>query len=266
MTWEDGYCINDHPAPTDGSVTIYDSELECCKGAYVGQSSGACLAQLPSPPTASPFGVNGPDIWYPKPGVQWTDGYCVNDYPAPDEATLNGAHVYDSELECCKGFYGTQTSGKCLTYLPSPPTASPITAAGPDKWYKKADMTWDDGYCINDHPAPTDGSVTIYDSELECCKGAYVGQSSGACLAQLPSPPTASPAGPDSPFYPVWVGTGWGASYCDNDPAERPVGVDYAYASQEECCTKWFANQPSNTCMNHDPTYGSRSPTQAPIQ
>jgi hypothetical protein len=316
--WAQGYCINDHPAP-DGQTT-YDSELECCKGAYAGQSSGACLAKLPSPPTASPFGVNGPDAFYRKPDVDWAEGYCVNDVPAPV-----GAKIYDTELECCKGEYGSQISGKCLTYLPSPPTASPIPAAGLDIWYKKPDMDWAVGYCINDHPAPN--GQTTYDSELECCKGAYAGQSSGACLASLPSPPTASPVGVNENFYkapnvdwdvghcintlPVPVGakvydselecckgeyatqlsgfcftslpspptaspvgsdaefypvfSTWDAGYCDNDPSERPVGLDYSYATQAECCDAWFLNQSTNACMKYDPTYGSRSPTQAPV-
>jgi len=318
--WAVGYCINDHPAP-DGATT-YDSELDCCKGAYAGQSSGTCLSKLPSPPTASPFGVNGPDAFYKAPNVDWNDGHCINTVPAPV-----GAKIYDTELECCKGEYGTQSSGACLAALPSPPTASPITAAGPDAWYKKPDMDWATGYCVNDHPAPSDGSVTIYETELDCCKGSYAGQSSGACLsnlpspptaspvgvnsnfykapnvdwnaghcintapvpvgatvydteldcckaeyatqssgaclAALPSPPTASPAGSDSPFYPLWPS--WDAGHCDNDPTERPSGNNYEYATQAECCEAWFPNQSSNACMNHDPTYGSRSPTQAPV-
>lgn len=69
------------------------------------------------------------------------------------------------------------------------PCASPIEADEPDAFYKKPDMDWKDGYCISDHPAPN--GAKIYETELECCTGAFAGQDSGACLSKLPSRRTA---------------------------------------------------------------------------
>jgi hypothetical protein len=250
--YADGVCINTLPVPN--GAKIYETELECCKGEYAVQTSGACLGALPSPPTASPIPAAGLDIWYKKPDIDWAKGYCINDHPAP-----NGATTYESELDCCKGAYAGQSTGACLAKLPSPPTASPVGVN--ENFYKAPNVDWAKGHCINTLPVP--GGAKVYESELECCKKEYATQSSGACLASLPSPPTASPAGSDSPFYPLWPS--WDAGHCDNDPAERPAGNTYAYASQAECCEAWFPNQSSNACMNFDPTYGSRSPTQAPV-
>jgi hypothetical protein len=105
----------------------------------------------------------------------------------------------------------------------------------------------------------------VYDTQLECCKGVYATQESGACLADLPSPPTSSPVGSDAVFFPIW--SSWITGYCDNDPAKRtPGNKSYNFNTQAECCEAWYPNQPSGACMQYDPTYGSRSPTQAPIQ
>ena len=65
--WASAGCKNDLPLPfTPGGRPTYSSMLACCKGAYGGQTSGACLSQMDSPPTSSPttsdFEV---DFWYP---------------------------------------------------------------------------------------------------------------------------------------------------------------------------------------------------------
>jgi hypothetical protein len=80
---------------------------------YATQTSGACLADLPDPLKVSPIPDGGVDIWYKAPDVDWTVGYCIKQLPTP-----NGAATYDSELECCKGAYAGQLSGKCLSMLP----------------------------------------------------------------------------------------------------------------------------------------------------
>jgi hypothetical protein len=105
---------------------------------------------------------------------------------------------------------------------------------------------------------------TVYDTQLECCKGFYATQESGACLADLPNPPTSSPIGSDAPFFPIW--SGWTTGHCDNDPTKNTSGNTYKYNTQSECCEAWFSNQQSSACIKFEPTYGSRSPTQAPIQ
>jgi hypothetical protein len=80
----------------------------------------------------------------------------------------------------------------------------------------------------------------------------------------LPAPPTSSPIGASTAkFFPIW--DGWTNGHCDNDPTLATSGNSYQYDTQEECCDAWFKNQESNACMTFDPTYGSRSPTQAPV-
>jgi hypothetical protein len=253
--WNVGTCINKMPVPS-GRQT-YDSELKCCKGFYAAQTSGACLKSLPDPPTVSPTITGGPNVWYPNYDVDAAIGYCINKMPVP-----NGRVTYTSELLCCKGSYAGQTSGACLKSLPDPPTVSPTITGGPNVWYSD-NKEWSKGTCINKMPVPV-GRQT-YTSELACCKGYYGTQSSGACLAALPSPPTVSPiSAATATFFPIW--SGWETGHCDNDPTKRTSGNSYKYVTQKECCDAWFSQQKSGACMRFDPTYGSRSPTQAPIQ
>jgi hypothetical protein len=254
--WAVGKCINTMPAPV--GAKIYDTELACCKGEYAAQSSGACLAALPDPPTVSPTATGGPNVWYPDYTLGWENGACTNKAPVPQ-----GRQTFDSELACCKGAYASQSSGACLKSLPDPPTVSPTITGGPNVWYADTTKAWENGVCINTMPVPN-GRVT-YDTELKCCKGEYASQSSGACLASLPAAPTASPiSAATAEFFPIW--SGWETGHCDNDPTKRTSGNSYSYATQAECCDAWFANQQSGACMGFDPTYGSKSPTQAPIQ
>jgi hypothetical protein len=159
--------------------------------------------------------------------------------------------------------YGEQTSKVCLNSLPEGerPTTSP-TSEGGGLWYPDYSLGWNDGKCINKGPPPN--GVTVFFFQLDCCLEVYGEQTSGACLADLPNPPTASPAGDDSPFFPIW--TVWESGVCDNDPAKLTHKSIPLYDTQEECCRAWFKNQLSGACLKFDPTYGSRSPTQAPIQ
>ena len=236
----------------------YSTELACCNAAFASQTTGACYGMLPNPPTASPTGVDGPDAYYPNWDLDFAVGVCINTLPAPV-----GIQVYETELECCKGEYATQTSGACFAALPNPPTVSPTITGGPDAYYADRSGDWSTGVCINTMPAPV-GAV-VYDSELECCKGEYASQSSGACLAALPNPPTASPlSAANAKFFPIY--SGWETGHCDNDPTQATAGgTTYEYDTQAECCEAWFSGQSSGACMKFDPTYGSRSPTQAPI-
>jgi len=64
----------------------------------------------------------------------------------------------------------------------SPPTA---------EWHPVYSQGWLGGSC----QFTIDCNSPGYDTELDCCKGAYPGQSSGYCLSQLPNPPTLSPTG-----------------------------------------------------------------------
>ncbi len=97
--WTDGYCREETTCNSPG----YSTELACCKAAYGGQVSGACLKSLPNPPTSSPTNEGGLDVWYPDYGTAWTEASCLNDRPLP-----SGRPTYDSPLACCKGAYGGQ--------------------------------------------------------------------------------------------------------------------------------------------------------------
>jgi hypothetical protein len=184
---------------------------------------------------------------------------CINTAPAP-----NGRTVYESQLECCLNAYDGQSTGACLNSLPDGerPTSSPTPIGGPDAWYANYDLGWTQGTCINTAPAPN--GRTTYSTQLECCLKNYDGQPSGACLGDLPNPPTASPIGSDAPFFPIW--STFETGHCDNDPTKLATGSNtYFYTTQAECCETWFKGQASGACLGFDPTYGSRSPTQAPI-
>ena len=252
--WATGYCSTHNY----GSGQSYTSELACCKGSFAGQTSGFCFSKLASPPTSSPTGSDGLDVWYPDYDQDWTDATCINEGPIP-----NGRPTYDTMLACCKAAYSGQSSGACLQALPSPPSSSPTGADGLDVWYADYDQDWTNGVCINEGPVPN--GRPVYDSMLACCKGAYSGQLSGACIQALPTPPTSSPTSLSNlPFFPVW--SGWESGHCDNDPSKMTTGNAYTFDTQAECCDKFFPNQATGACMAFDPTYGTKSPTGAPIQ
>ena len=65
---------------------------------------------LPNPPTTSPTGAGGLDVWYADYSIQnYYNGVCINDRPLPD-----GRATYDSQLSCCKSAYASQMSGTCI--------------------------------------------------------------------------------------------------------------------------------------------------------
>ena len=256
--FDEGYCTANDKYKDSGAG--FTTELACCKAHFAGQQSGKCFSMLPNPPTTAPTGVDGPDICYSN-YASFEIGSCINKAPAPV-----GRTIYKSQLECCKAYYGTQSSGYCLTQLPADerPTTAPTGVDGPDIWYANYDVAWEDGHCINKAPVPNGRNT--YDSQLKCCKAQYGTQLSGACLQNLPADerPTTAPTGNDMRFFPIW--SSWETGHCDNAPSKLTGGNTYFYDTQEECCHAWFNNQPSGACLQFDPTYGSRSPTQAPIQ
>ena len=96
-----------------------------------------------------------------------------------EPSTSTTTHTKQRELEW------TQLAGTNCWYNTdnSPPTA---------EWYPVYSQGWPGGSCkyhIDCNSGPG------YDTELDCCKGAYPDQSSGYCLSQLPNPPTLSPTG-----------------------------------------------------------------------
>ena len=94
--------------------------------------------------------------------------------------------------------------------LPSPPTSSPTNSAyETDFWYPQYELPWGEAGCSNKLPLPYNNikDRINYKTQIECCKGAYAGQTGGKCLSQLPSPPTTSPttAGGYEFWYPDYT-------------------------------------------------------------
>lgn len=101
--WTGGHCH----LVVDCNSPSFPTELACCQGAYRGQISGFCVAQLPSPPTMSPTEIGGLDVFYPDYQLPWPDGVCVNRRPLP-----SGRPSYGTMLACCQGAYRGQMSGE----------------------------------------------------------------------------------------------------------------------------------------------------------
>jgi hypothetical protein len=193
--WSTAGCVSKPDCDSPG----YSTQLECCQTAYGGQVSGACIRQLPTSPT------DMIEKWYADYGKTWSDAGCKSATPYPSYATT----FFNSQLACCKGAFGGQTSGACLRGLPNTPTTTPITAGGlGGKWYADYGTAWSDAGCKMQTTAQLPIYVaTLFDSQLECCKGAYMGQMSSACIKGLPKPPimkpTASPTSNPSTARPI---------------------------------------------------------------
>ena len=197
-SWPAAGCKSTTPYPIY-ATTLFNTQLDCCKGSYAGQTSGACLAGLPAPPPRAPTNAAGVAAvkWYADYATPWPGAGCKSETPYPIYATT----FFDSELLCCQGAYGGQDSGACLGGLPNPPTKvptslptlRPTSAAGAGgQWYADYDTAWSIAGCKNTLPLPIYTIVT-YGSQLECCKAAYGGQTSNACVQGLPNPPTKAP-------------------------------------------------------------------------
>jgi hypothetical protein len=143
LAWSDGKCINTTPVPS-GRPT-YTSMLACCKAAYGGQMSMACIQALPNPPTSAPTNL-GEGVFYPDYNLPWPEGKCINTVPVP-----SGRPTYTTELACFKAVYGGQMSMACIKALPNPPTPSP-TRVEPTVWYPNYSLAWTDGKCISTFP------------------------------------------------------------------------------------------------------------------
>ena len=187
--WSNGGCTNTIPYPIYATV-FFDTQLSCCKGAFGGQMSGACIKGLANPPTAAPTttgGVGGK--WYADYDTSWPKAGCKNTTPYP----IYAGTFYDSQLLCCKGAFAGQPDNACLKGLANPPTAAPTNVVDLDGgWYADYSTSWPNAGCTNALPRPSFATI-IYDTQLACCKGAFSGQTSGACIKSLPNPPTMKP-------------------------------------------------------------------------
>ena len=178
VAWSAGGCTY----KADCDSPSYDTELECCDQAFGGQVSGACKVGFANPSTTT-------TKWYADYGTPWGIAGCMAAFPYPSYATT----FFDSQLDCCKGAYPGQTSGVCLAGLATPPTMAPTSAAGAGgQWYADYGTAWSIAGCKNTLPLPIYAIMT-YSSQLECCKAAYGGQTSNACVQRLPNPPTKAP-------------------------------------------------------------------------
>lgn len=73
-----------------------------------------------------------------------------------------------------------QTSSNCWSDPSTPPAP---------QWHPNYSAGWSKGYCSYRSDCNSPG----YTTQLACCKGAYVGQTSNYCINGLPEPPTLSP-------------------------------------------------------------------------
>jgi len=254
--WASAVCKNDLPLPfLPGGRPTYSSMLACCKGAYAGQSSGACLAGLESPPTSSPTDEGGLDVWYPNYAGDYSDGECINERPLP-----LGRPNYPTMLACCKAAYGSQSSGTCIAGLDSPPTVAPTTSGGLDVWYPNYAGDYANGMCINDYPLPS-GRPT-YPTQLACCKAAYGSQVSGNCLSNLESPPTTSPTTEVLEGYYADRSGDYASHVCSNERPAPPS--EQLYDTKMQCCAAHYGSQSSKACYcDANPCYSCDCPGAA---
>ena len=250
---------------------FYPTQLACCKAAFRGQTSNACIMGLPSPPTAkpsvapttvapttkSPTTVAGQGGgWYADYSTPWPNAGCMNTVPHPNHATM----FYPTQLACCKAAFGGQTSNACVMGLPSPPTAKPsvapttiapitklpTTLAGQGGgWYADYGTPWPNAGCKNTTPLPVYATV-VFDTQLECCKAAFGGQYSGACIKGLPNFPTSKPtittAANQSGGWYADYGTPWLTGGCKNT-LPLPNHAIIIYSSQLKCCKSAYGGQ-----------------------
>ena len=176
--WSNGGCTLKADCDSPG----FSTQLECCKAAYGGQTSGACIKRLPIPPTFSPTTVS--TKWYADQGGAWSTGGCKNTTPLPIYATI----FFDTQLLCCKGAFGGQMSGACIKRLPIPPTFSPTTVeSASGKWYADQGGAWSTGGCKNTTPHPIYATI-FFNTQLACCNDSFGGQLSGACIKYQRTP------------------------------------------------------------------------------
>lgn len=112
--WTVAGCKNTLPlAFKRGDRPEYASQLECCKMAYGGQTSQACIQGLAVPPTSSPTMAGGLDVWYRDTSKPWTEGTCTNAYPFPNNVGDISTQAKTKE-GCCKQVYVGQVSDACM--------------------------------------------------------------------------------------------------------------------------------------------------------
>ena len=97
-----------HTGPLPSGIVSYPTQLDCCEGAFAGQSSNACVQSLPNPPTSSPTGEL--DKYYVS-SWGWPSSTCSNARPLPYE----GIHLFDTKEECCAQSSSTADAADCVS-------------------------------------------------------------------------------------------------------------------------------------------------------
>ena len=130
----------------------------------------------------------------------WSGGYCA-------QTTGCNAPSFLTNLECCEQAYVGQSPATCKTTAgiapPTPPAPTPGSPPAPPSgggvWYPDYSAQWGVGKCIDTLPLPPYGSRPLYTTQLECCKGAYAGQTSNYCIKNLVNAPTSTPSTTPTP-------------------------------------------------------------------
>jgi hypothetical protein len=242
-TWSIGGCKNTIPYPVYATV-FFDNQLACCKGAFDGQTSGACIKGIPNPPTFSPTTstptttnvtitnlpnsddttnastpspneiVTNPECDAEPDFISMKSGTGCKEYifcehnvivltiTCPDGLLFNGMYCDFSENVVCvdpetvtsttnPGHETASPSQSLTVSTASPSTRSTsshttsthsVSSAATGKWYAEQG-TWSIGGCKNTIPYPIYATV-FFDNQLACCKGAFDGQTSGACISR----------------------------------------------------------------------------------
>lgn len=158
--------------------------------------------------------------WHPVYTAGWEKGLC-------SQTTGCNAPSYLTAADCCGAAYLGQSTRACEIAAdisppppPTPPSPSPPTP-GATQWYPDYGAQWAVGKCIDTLPLPPYGSRPLYDTQLECCKMAYAGQTNNYCIQNLANPPTSSPSvSPTS--KPTSTPT---TSKPTGTPTEKPTGA-----------------------------------------
>ncbi len=178
----------------------------------VQQQDGRELQWIPNCATVA--------YWHPVYTAGWENGFC-------SQTTGCNAPSYLTAADCCGSAYLGQSTRACEIAAgisppppPTPPSPSPPTP-GATQWYPDYGAQWAVGKCIDTLPLPPYGSRPLYDTQLECCKMAYAGQTNNYCIQNLANPPTSSPSvSPTS--KPTSTPT---TSKPTDTPTEKPTGA-----------------------------------------
>ena len=85
--------------------------------------------------------------------------------------------------------YTEQSSGTCMSQLPTPPTTSHTSSGGADFAHLDYFRLWADGISLSDLlPSFVTGGRPTYPTKEAYCAGAYAGQMSLACVCNSDNP------------------------------------------------------------------------------